>query len=381
MRRDFRIAALLLAFGLSLAVFFSLSALGFGPRWTPVDSLFYEAQKLEVQGTPRHEALDRVFNSEISRESGPQGSRRDVDWSADYNSVYFRRRWSVPVLAAALDPIFGRRSLMEASLLGWALLAPFLFLLLRRRFTVEASLLSTVFCMLLPPVVMWARAPMTDSWGLTMLVACLLVALLTRDDLRWLPVWIGVVLLGSFTRDLALILVPATAWLAFRERSRRMALISASGALASLPAPLIFPTPLKQTMAIGIELQLGTPSWSWIIDHYPSAVFHHIVKGDLAYPLHVAAPYAALALLMVGPVAAGLVMLFRAGRDPFLILIRATILGAIATILIAGVDSALRHELVLVPVIAAGMALVGERALAYARRRSTRELGLAAGTP
>ena len=44
------------------------------------------------------------------------------------------------------------------------------------------------------------------------------------------------VLIGSFTKDQVLVLVAATGWLALRERSRRMALVLVTGALASLPA-------------------------------------------------------------------------------------------------------------------------------------------------
>jgi hypothetical protein len=382
-RRDPGIAGLLLAFGLLLAIAFSfLGPVRSGSNWTDVDSLFYEAQKLEVQGEPQAKALHQVFTSDIARESAPRGSPRWLNWWTSYNAVYFRRRWTVPAMAAAADPIFGIDSLEEVSLLGWALLAPFLYLLLRRRFTSGASVASTVFCMLLPPLVMWARAPMTDSWAVTMLVVCLLLALLTRDDLRWLPAWILAVLIGSFTRDLALVLLAATGWLAFRERSRRMALVTFAGLLASIPAPLVFPTPLRQTLTIAIEPQVGTRSWGWILERLPHTILNDVLKADATYPFHVAAPYALLAFLMVVPVIAGLVLLFsRSGRDPYLTFMRAAAVGGVATILVGGINSDLRHELVLVPVIAAGLALLAERLLPLLRGGVARRAGYAAGSP
>jgi hypothetical protein len=371
---DFRIAGALFAFGLVLAVAFSFVGRNSLSNWDDVDSLFYEAQKLEVDGQPRGEALDRVFNSEIAQAHFPGAGRSEVDRYARHDSVYFRRRWTVPALAAAADPVFGEESLREVSLLGWALLAPFLYLLLRRRFDVPASVASTAFCMLLPPLVMWARVPMTDSWGLTVLVVCLLTALMARDDLRWLPAWIVAVLVGSVTRDLGLVLLCATGWLALRERSRRMALIAASGVLASLPALMIFTTPLRQSLTIAIEPQFGARSWGWILSHYPSAIFDNIVKADLTYPFHVAPLYALLSVLMVGPVLAGLLFVFRPGpRDPYLSLMRGAFVGGVLTVLIGAVDTHLRHSLILVPAIAVGLALLVEALLPRARRWRERQ--------
>ena len=223
---DARVAGLILLFGIALAVLFSFVKIGATSDWAEVDSLIYEAQKVEVMGQPREAALDQVLSSDIARENFDPALLEDRAW-LDHLSSFFRRRWTVPVVAAALDPVFGVNSLREASLFGWALLAPLLFLLLRRRFSVGASVLAAAACMVLPPVLMWARAPMTDTWALAMLVLCLLLALLARDDLRWLPVWIAAALIGSFTRDLALVLILATGWVALAERSRKMALVLA----------------------------------------------------------------------------------------------------------------------------------------------------------
>lgn len=355
MRRDWAVAGVLLLAGLCLAAPFALSQ----PRWY-TDSLYYEAQKLELMGAPQEAALAEVFDGELAaplRGKLPAGQRR-----AEY-AEFYRRRWVVPGVAAGLDPVFGVNSLRNASLLGWAVLLPLLFLLLRRRFSLQASIVAGGATMLLPPLLMWAPAPLVDSWGLSMLVAGLLCALLAREDRRWLPAWILVVLVGSFTRDVGLVLVGASGWLALRERSRRVALIAGTGLLASIPAPLLFSAPLKQNLAYlvnGFNLPSGETSWGWILDRYPGAVLD-TVADDLAYPFHVAMPYSLLAFLFAIPVLTGLWLLLRAGRDPLLTMLRAAAVAAAATVLLSPNYTGLRLELAFVPAIAAGFALLAER--------------------
>jgi hypothetical protein len=107
-------------------------------------------------------------------------------------------------------------------------LGPVLYLLLNLRFGRVVSAAASAACLLLPPVREFARGPGTDSWGLTLLVVGLLSAMLLRErGLRWLPVWIAVVLALSFTRDATVVLVLATGWLAFRKRDRRSVLVAA----------------------------------------------------------------------------------------------------------------------------------------------------------
>jgi hypothetical protein len=334
-------------------------ALAFWPlriHWY-TDSLYYEAQKLQLEGMSQASALRRVFSSPIA--SALQGRLPAPSHLVEY-AAFYRRRWTVPAIAAALNPLAGIKALRDASLLGWAVLVPLLFVLLRRQFSTRVSVAATVASMFLPPVLMWAPAPLVDSWGMTFLVAGLLCALLVRDDIRWLPVWFAIVLVGSFTRDIGLILVVATGWLALRERSRRMALVAATGALASAPAPLIFSAPLQKNLAYvlnGSRIPSGHVGWGWIAARYPGALLRTL-GSDLAYPFHVRFPYSALALAFAVPIVLGSWLLITAPRTPFLTLIRAATVGAVSSIVLSPNYTELRLELVFLPGIATGLALL-----------------------
>jgi hypothetical protein len=58
----------------------------------------------------------------------------------NYASAFFRRRWVVPLLAAAAFPPLHERSLYIVTILGFLLTAPLLYLLLRQRFANVAAL-------------------------------------------------------------------------------------------------------------------------------------------------------------------------------------------------------------------------------------------------
>jgi hypothetical protein len=343
---------MLLVLGLCIALPFSLSS----THWY-TDSLYYEAQKLEVTGTRESTALHDVFTGNLA--TALEGHLPSPPRLPEY-AQFYRRRWTVPAMAAALTPLFGTASLLDVSLLGWAVLAPLLFLLLRRRFSRRTSIVASGISMLLPPLLMWAPTPLVDSWGVSMLVAGFLLALLTKDDLRWLPVWIAAVLVGSFTRDVGLVLVLSIGWVALRERSRRMALIAGTGVLASAPAPLIFSAPLQTNLAYllnGSHIPDGHASWGWILSRYPGAVTKAIA-ADLAYPFHVAPAYAVLAFAFTVPVVVGLWLLFRSDGTPLLALMRGAAVAAVVPILLSPNYTGLRLELVFVPAIATGFALL-----------------------
>ena len=68
-------------------------------------------------------------------------------------------------------------SLEYISLIGFALIAPFGYLLLRARFPAARERGSAGFCSLLPPLLALAPHPNTDTWGLALLLAALIVAL------------------------------------------------------------------------------------------------------------------------------------------------------------------------------------------------------------
>lgn len=371
-RRDLLVTIALLAFGILVVLPYT------GPdvRWAP-DSLFYMAQKREVQGEGRADALREVFASdgaaELKRKERdlPPALRRigNPAWQT-YSSRFYRRRWTVPVLAAALQPVAGQRSIEDPSLVGWALLAPLLYLLLRRRFAPGVSVVVSVFCTVLPPVFYVGPVPSTDLLALSLLIAALLAAWQVRvAGLGWLAAWIVLVLVLSFTRDANIVLIAATGWLALRERSRRSIALVATGVLASLPAPLLFAAPFRDNLAYTFNAyRVPTDtSWSSILSEYPhqiASVFRH----DLAYPLDQAVP--PLAFVMGALVLIGLVKLYVLSDrdDPFLILARGAGLGSLVTVLIAANYSNGRLELVLIPAIAAGLGMLAERAWARPSR-------------
>jgi hypothetical protein len=112
------------------------------PHWSP-DGLFYEAQRLEVAGASAEDARTRVFFADpryrAARDHAfpPQSPTRTTllnrRW-VEYSAANYRRRWAVPAAAAAISPLFGQRSLLIVSLVGYVLLAALLYLWLRLRF-------------------------------------------------------------------------------------------------------------------------------------------------------------------------------------------------------------------------------------------------------
>jgi hypothetical protein len=355
---DTRIAVLLLALGIVI----SAQYWGGSINWSP-DSLFYEAQKLEVLGKDRSTALNLVLHSGIAAKVKRENRRARSDEWLRYSSRFYRGRWTTPAAAAALDPVAGEHSLEVISLLGYVVLGPLLYLLLRRRFNARVSASATAACLVLPPVWKYAGWPLTDSWGLSLLVAGLLTASLVRDRrLPWLALWTGVVLVLSFTREVTIVLLIAVGWLALHERSRTTIYLLATGLLAWLPALLLGSVPTKDGLAYALsDFNIPTnDSWSFILREYPHQLAG-VARQDLTYPLHTAVPVLALAGGLI--VFATLVFLFRrsAGGDPFVQLHRGAAIGGVLTILLSVNYTDLRLELVFVPAIAVGLALMIER--------------------
>lgn len=230
------------------------------------DALFYEAQVEELQGASREEALDEWFTGPEAREAArdedePEDVVRvlDPDW-VEYSDQFYRRRWVVPALAAAADPIAGEDRLRAVSMAGYLLIAPLLFLLLRRRFAVRTSLAVSLVCILLPPVIEHGTGRGVDSWGLVFELAAFLFLVLAVDSrsLRWLPAWAAAMAALAFTRDNALVLLFAIGWLLWVQRRdpdarRRNAALAGSGLAVSLPAPVLFGTPVRDQLAYVID--------------------------------------------------------------------------------------------------------------------------------
>jgi hypothetical protein len=115
-----------------LALAFSWSHWSAVPRWT-TDGLFYEAQTLEVTGTPAGLARQEVFSGPLGRSAIDGGTHiHDRRW-IEFSAAFYRRRWVVPAMAAALRPLVGVRGLQTVSLLGYVLVGVFTYLLARLR--------------------------------------------------------------------------------------------------------------------------------------------------------------------------------------------------------------------------------------------------------
>ena len=353
------------------------------------DGLFYEVQRLQVQGESEAQATRDVFDGAIARQTAeiedvPSHEVRVLDpaW-VEYSKRFYRRRWLVPAVAAAVAPIVGDhpgRALRWASLIGYLMVAPVLFLLLRRRFPPGVSALLAIACTLAPPVYKWSLGMRVDSWGLFLEALGLLAAVLVKDlGRRWLVLWVAAIAALSITRDATAILLPAVAWLLFVERrdpearKTNLALLG-SGIAAALPAFLLGGTPVRDQLAYvitGYNIPDDT-SWGFIFAHYWDQLWRTI-STDLTYPVDFSIPvavvlYAGLALA----VAAIVVVAVRpARRDPYFSLMKAAIPGCILLLLLANNPQAYRLELVLVPVAAVGLALLVQRGLALQRERAT----------
>jgi hypothetical protein len=371
--RDSVICVALFTFGMLLA----LPHFWESPQWNP-DALFYQAQIHQLQGEGRYRALDKVFASalasrEKAREAASPPSLQRIDNSAwvDYSSRFYRRRWTVPLLADAISPIGGTDSLEYVSLIGFALIAPLAYLLLRSRFRPLVSAPSAVFCTLLPPLLALLPHPNTDTWGLALLLAALIVALrLHTGGWRWLPLWILVILVLSFTRDDAIVALTGVAGLAWSNRSRVLLAATATGVLASLLAPLLFASPIKANLAYVLN-DYRIPAhtgWDAIVSKYPG-VLGSLIKLDFRYPVESAVPVLTFAMGLV--VLAGLAMLLfrRHQNGPLVRIARGSLVGAAITILVSVNYTAMRLELVFLPAVAVGVALLLEYLLARITQR------------
>src|SRR5690349_23417266 len=212
-----------------------------GPvRWTP-DGLFYQAHVYELQGQGESAALHREFTSEAARRiTRPDGRVGNPTW-VRYSAQFYQRRWLVPLLAAAIYPAAGDRSLLYVSIAGYVAAGLLLFAFLRTRFSDWISLVVALVCLLLPPMRTFAGFPLTDSWGLALEIGALMAALLALErGRRWIVVWTLTMLALSFTRDSTVIPIVAVGWIALVTRTRRSAALLVTGIAAALPAMTVF---------------------------------------------------------------------------------------------------------------------------------------------
>jgi Dolichyl-phosphate-mannose-protein mannosyltransferase len=335
--------------------------------WDP-DSLFYQAKVIELRtGASSAQALHQVFSSHLtaymrSLEALQPASQpkllNEPGWAV-FSAQFYARRLLVPAMAALVYPIFGLRSLHIVALVGYVVLGPMLYLLLRRRFGQLPSLIAAGACLLLPTVHSWAAFPLTDVWSLVFEVAALFAAIRVLDGQRWwLLGWVLAVLASSFTHDAGFIPVIATGVVFLLRRERRSFTLVASGFAACLPALAI--ASVKENVQLATALsQHAIPQhtgWSWVLSHY---------FPNLGTVLHQYLSYAGSNPMTVLPFVVGLLLLFGLGRgrDVALLLVRAVVVGYLVMLALGPSFSDFRYELVLVPLLAFGFALAIEWAL------------------
>jgi hypothetical protein len=414
MRRGLPIVALLV-----VGIASTLPAWFAPVRWTP-DGLFYQARVLALRGADEDVAVARVLAGPLVSEStidGPQRDQlRDQEW-IEHTTAITRRRVLVPGLAALATPLLGDFSLQAVSLLGYVLVAPLIYVLLRRRFTERASFVIAVGAALLPPLREWSFHPLTDSWGLALEVACLLAAVLALDrGPRWLALWVACVVALSLTRDATVVVVLAAAWVALAERTRTAAALALSGALAAVPVPVLLGAPVGGTVGaaaadvgrywdrVAEAVRVDVTSQVFGSEHRLTAIAFALtlalslvaVPASLARARRFAlwacgvqiavtlVAAAALATRRVEPehqlpvglvLIAGLALLLLESRDdPFFRLHRAGAVACVGYLALYPIASGFRLELAFVPFVAVGIA----RAL-DARVFAIRQGAIAAG--
>jgi hypothetical protein len=401
------VALLLLGFASSLPAWFAPAS------WTP-DGFFYQARVLTLSGADEDVAVSQVLTGPLVAEAaidGPQRDRlRDAEW-VEHTTQITRRRLLVPALAALAAPVFGDFSLQAVSLLGYLLIAPLLYLLLRRRFSTRASFVVAAGTALLPPLREWSFHPLTDSWGLALEIACLLAAVLALDrGPRWLLLWAAGVVALSLTRDATVVVVLAAAWVALAERTRTAVALALSGAAAAAPVPLLLGAPVTGTVGHAAQdagrywdslreaIRIDVASQTFGSEHRLTAVAFALalVLAVVSMPASLArirrlaswACAAQIALTLVGtallatrrvepaqqlPVGlvlvAGLALLLLGTRDdPFFRFHRAGAIACVAYLAVYPVASGFRLELVFVPFVAVGLArALDSRAIREAR--------------
>ncbi len=338
--------------------------------WTP-DALYYQARLLEIRGVSREAAFERVFEGPLSAELRARDPHHtgDPGWVA-YNRPFYERRIAVPAAGAVLYPHAGDRSLLYVSLAGYVASIVALFGLLLLRFGIPVAGSVAAATILLPPLREHSSYPLTDSWGLTLEIAALAVAILALDrGLRWLVPWVGVIALLGITRDTTWIPILGVAWCAFRYRSRVTAWLLGTGLAAALPALLLFEVPVRNLLALLVNDSdvADDPSWGFIASHYPGAVVE-LVRANVGFlrrgEWYTAAYFVVGILLLFLLVRRLPERLGQAGT-----LLRAAAVAGVLYVLAAPVFSAFRLELVLIPMAAVGLALGLEALTAAVRER------------
>jgi hypothetical protein len=363
-RNYLAVAALVLLAALSMARHWG------GPISWETDALFYQATSREIAGEDAATARREIFSGPLSgyerriERENPGEPRRvsDPAW-VEYSAPFYARRLLLPALAAALDPLLGLHALQILSLLGFILVPALLFALLRRRLSLKVSLSVALAVILWPPLRDWSVFPLSDSFGLALLIASLLCAALTIErDRRWLWPWLGCVLALGFTRDLAFMPVLAALCLLLVRRDRTSAALLGTGVLAALPPLLVHGLSQSESLTY-IYANHAIPtdtSWAAAISGYPGNLGHMLGR----YATYAGGHPAVVVLLLGGLVSA---FLLAPRRDPLTILLWSTLLGYLLALAVGPAFSGFRYELLLVPLMAFGYGHLLTRGVARIR--------------
>jgi Dolichyl-phosphate-mannose-protein mannosyltransferase len=343
------------------------------------DGLFYEVQKLEIEGHGAAEATAIVFHTPMAQEVArleDQKVRRVLDpaW-VTYSSRFYRRRWLVPAIAAGLDPIVHHRTgvaLRVTSYLGYVLLAPALFLLLRRRFSPVVSVGVAAATMLAPPVYRWSIGMWLDSWSLVLETLAILAAVLVKEKgRRWLLMWTAVLVALSVTRDASVIILLGIFLLLLverrdREKLRTNLMLLGSGVAAALPVFLLGGAPVRENLAYIMNDYRIPPddSWGFVASNYLGQI-RYTIEADARYPFGFSLPVEVVLCAAVVVALAGIaaVLLLPPAGDFYHVLAKSLIPGCIIFLLIAANAQAYRLELVFLPVCVIGIAIIAQRLL------------------
>ena len=342
--------------------------------WSP-DALFYQTRVEQIRGASEQEALDKVWNGPLSAGFRADDSQRaradqalaDPRWVPESYELY-ARRWTVPVLAAAVYPIFGIDSLMAVNIFGTLVFAVALFLLLRLRFDPLASFIG-VAAVLAWPDLRWAFLPLSDAWGLAMLTVTFLIGIKALDGWSrgWLIAWIAAILVLSVSRELTPIPVLGAAAVAIVYRWREPAILAITGILGTLPAQFLFPSGKSLNWGFAYAFsgnRIPTDSsWGFVFDHYWNALEtgtrQSIDYLFAANPVYLESAWPLWPFTI--PLFIGLLVMLAASSatpgDPYLPFMRGAFLGEILILLIAPTFQDLRYEYPLLPMSAVGIAL------------------------
>jgi hypothetical protein len=347
--------------------------------WSP-DALFYQSRVEQIRGASKDEALHKVWDGPLAAGFRADDSLRvradqalaDPRWIPESYKLY-ARRWTVPVLAAAVYPIFGVNSLEAVNIFGTLVFAVALFLLLRLRFDPLASFIG-VAAVLAWPDLRWAFLPLSDAWGLAMLTVTFLIGIKALDSWSrgWLVAWIAAIVVLSVTRELTPIAVFAAGAVAVVYGLRRLpewrrpALLAVTGVLGTLPAQFLFQ---GKSLNWGFAYAFSgnripsDSSWSFVFDHYWSALetgtHQSIDYLFAANPVYLESAWPLWPFTI--PLFIGLIMVLAASSsspgDPYLTFMRGAFVGEALILLIAPTFQDLRYEYPLLPISAVGIAL------------------------